>query len=141
MSFCREYAAVLPLRMIHLRKNNPNVWERVSGLMDHLDRVSQLPHVLLEHFMPRRGRTNHLSVRTLYTVPKVVFILFQMSEEDQTMWRWVTSEFLRKSCGLEASVTDGDILRMVGILNTNGVSQGPMRGHGLYPTFSYISHR
>ena len=38
-------------------------------------------------------------------------------------------------------VTDGDILRMVGILNTNGVSQGPMRGHGLYPTFSYISHR
>ena len=63
-----------------------------------------------------------------------------MDDEELNMWRWVTVEFLRKLCRLD-EVSEDDILHMVGIINTNGVSQGPMRGHGLYPTFSYISHR
>ena len=38
-SFCREYAAVLPLRLLKIRDTDPDLWTRVDGLMDHLDQV------------------------------------------------------------------------------------------------------
>ena len=34
-----------------------------------------------------------------------------------------------------------DLMRAFGILGTNGVNQGLIKGYGLYPTFSFLSHR
>ena len=50
-------------------------------------------------------------------------------------------DFIRETCNQSSKFSEEEILRAVGILSTNGVNQGMMLGHGLYPTFSFISHR
>ena len=49
-------------------------------------------------------------------------------------------DFVRARCRSEEYSAE-DILRVRGILQTNGVSQGLENGNALYPTFSFISHR
>ena len=49
-------------------------------------------------------------------------------------------DFIRDDCSQSINYSEDEIIRAVGILSTNGVSQGMVGGHGLYPTFSFISH-
>ncbi len=37
--------------------------------------------------------------------------------------------------------TKEELIRCLGILTTNGVNQGVIKGYALYPSFSYLSHR
>ena len=50
-------------------------------------------------------------------------------------------DFIRENCNQSSKYSEEEIFRAIGILSTNGVNQGMMLGHGLYPTFSFISHR
>ena len=49
-------------------------------------------------------------------------------------------DFLVSKCHLTEHTAD-DVMRAKGIFLTNGVNQGMVKGHGLYPTFSFLSHR
>lgn len=88
------------MRLLTVKKNDPDLWSRIDRLMDHLD---------------------------------------LMDDEETNMWRGIVVRMLKMDCGLE--VDEEEIMRLVGILGTNGANQGILPGHGLYPTFSYISHR
>jgi hypothetical protein len=62
-----------------------------------------------------------------------------MAEDEVSVWQSQVVDPILKSG--QNSWTKEDIFRAIGIINTNGVSQGLVHGHGLYPTFSYLSHR
>ena len=47
---------------------------------------------------------------------------------------------VRGKCGFEKYSSD-ELLRAIGIICTNAVSQGILLGQGIYPTFSFISHK
>ncbi len=49
-------------------------------------------------------------------------------------------DFVRDDCGF-TEFSAAELMRAVGIFLTNGVNQGYKRGHGLYPTFAFLSHR
>ena len=38
---CPEYSAVIPLRILALKDNNPELWSRVSLLMDHVQDMKE----------------------------------------------------------------------------------------------------
>ncbi len=65
-----------------------------------------------------------------------------MAEEEREMWEEVVVRLIREGCGF-ARYTPSEILRAVGVFLTNGVNQGQgaVNSQGLYPTFSFISHR
>lgn len=52
----------------------------------------------------------------------------------------VTVKFLKEKCKLQ-SYSEDELFRAIGIFLTNGVNQGIFNSQGLYPTFSFISHR
>ena len=66
--------------------------------------------------------------------------LDKMDGDEVLMWKGIVIQFLQKTCNF-TECSEKDVMRYVGILGTNGVNQGMMLGHGLYPTFSFISHR
>lgn len=51
----------------------------------------------------------------------------------------MAEEIIQKRCKLSKYTTE-ELYRAAGIFLTNGVNQGANQGHGLYPTFSFISH-
>lgn len=38
---CSEYAVTIPLRILALRDQNPMLWSRVNGLMDHVQEMKE----------------------------------------------------------------------------------------------------
>ena len=62
-----------------------------------------------------------------------------MKDDERLVWQTKVIDPILAS-GLRSWGPD-DILRAIGIINTNGVSLGAVKGCGLYPTFSFISHR
>jgi len=90
-----EYSAIIPLRLLSLKKTRPELWQRVDLLMDHVG---------------------------------------EMSEDERNMWKSIAKV-------LDQENVD-EFVRLVGIFLTNGVNQGnaSARSHGVYPTFSFISH-
>ena len=84
----------------HLKTENPELWERVTLLMDHNE---------------------------------------SMKDDEKLAWQSQVIDPIQSSHLRSWSVDE--ILRTIGIINTNGVSLGMVGGCGLYPTFSFLSHR
>merc|ERR1712223_1187492 len=63
-----------------------------------------------------------------------------ITPEQQEKIKTNVVDFIRENCNQSSKYSEKEIVRAVGILSTNGVNQGMMLGHGLYPTFSFISH-
>ncbi len=64
-----------------------------------------------------------------------------MDSEERAMWTAVLVDFVRVRCGAAEDYSAEDLLRARGIMQTNGVNQGVAAGTGLYPTFSFLSHK
>ena len=91
---------VLPIRILSLKSQNPELWNRVNLLMDHNE---------------------------------------SMKEDEKLAWDTQVVQPVRSS-GKRPDWSAQDILRVIGIVNTNGVSLGLVGGCGVYPTFSFLSH-
>lgn len=94
------FMGVLPIRVLSLKTQNPDLWQRVELLMDHNE---------------------------------------SMKEDEKFAWTSQVIEPIMNS-GKRPDWSAEDILRVIGIVNTNGVSLGALGGCGLYPTFSFLSH-
>ena len=91
---------VLPMRVLNLKTEDPELWERVTLLMDHNE---------------------------------------SMKDDEKLAWQSQVIDPIQSS--QRRSWSTDEILRTIGIINTNGVSLGLVGGCGLYPTFSFLSHR
>ncbi|TRY73393.1 hypothetical protein TCAL_09913 [Tigriopus californicus] len=61
------------------------------------------------------------------------------NEVDKALWTKMAEDLIQKRCK-QSKYTAEELYRAAGIFLTNGVNQGTNQGHGLYPTFSFISH-
>ena len=98
---CLELMAEMPIRVLHLKEADPEMWEKVNLLMHHND---------------------------------------SMKDDEKSVWQTLVVDPIVHS-GLKPTWSRDDIFRVIGIINTNSVSQGLIKGCALYPTFSFLSHR
>lgn len=61
-----------------------------------------------------------------------------MKDDERSVWQSQVIDLIQQS--RPGAWSSQDILRAIGIINTNGVSLGLIKGCALYPTFSFLSH-
>ncbi len=63
-----------------------------------------------------------------------------MKDDEKSAWKSAVIDPILQS-GLRPAWSEDDIVRAIGIINTNGVNLWGIKGCGLFPTFSFISHK
>ena len=102
------------MRLLELRKTNPELWSRCDLLMDNLDIIRQTEDWARQVRQPG------------------------VACWDQCRVQEACVRFLTEDCSAE--LEPEDIHRALGMFRSNSCNMAGFRGRGLFPTFSLINH-